>query len=94
MFQVHSPSSSTPPLIRNDNPGHDLRGGRESPHTAGHQKRAAGPACAIAGEMGLDEAETPRLTISDNTGDPFTIPTSLLPAPVLFREKEYQLTKT
>ncbi|MCF7820882.1 MAG: HD domain-containing protein [Mariprofundaceae bacterium] len=66
------------------------------PYTAGHQQRVAEIACAIAGEMGLDEDQITgvRLGATIHNIGTLQIPAEILSRPGKLTDVEYQLVQT
>jgi PAS domain S-box-containing protein/putative nucleotidyltransferase with HDIG domain len=66
------------------------------PYTAGHQKRVASLACAIARELGMDEDQIEGLALAAQIHDvgKIQIPAEILSKPTQITEIEYMMIKT
>ncbi|MGR9117566.1 MAG: HD domain-containing phosphohydrolase, partial [Gammaproteobacteria bacterium] len=65
------------------------------PYTAGHQRRVAELACAIAGQMGLDEERVEGIRMGGTIHDigKIQVPSEILTKPTRLTEIEYQIIK-
>ncbi|MDD4548308.1 MAG: PAS domain S-box protein [Syntrophomonadaceae bacterium] len=66
------------------------------PYTAGHQRKVAGVACAIAREMGLSEEQIEGITVAGNLHDigKISVPSEILNRPGKLTKLEFDLIKT